>query len=94
MGIVMAKSKNYKGGQTIVVDKEGVKNFYANRVKEDIEWASLASEVTVTYTEPIGVKRPWAGRKKRKSTRALGTNPRAKGTNPRNKKGDTNGTIN
>jgi hypothetical protein len=40
--------------------------------------------VTITYKEPTSTVT--VIKRKRKSSRALGTNPRAKGTNPRAKK--------
>jgi hypothetical protein len=62
------------------------------RAKEDLEeykewlkeeeglWAALASSVDIKYKEV-----DWNGKlpKRRKGSRAIGTNPRAKGTNPR-----------
>ena len=45
--------------------------------------------VEISYKEPnpdLKIEKPI--KRKRKSTRALGTNPRAKGTNPRAKKND------
>ncbi len=62
------------------------------RAKEDIEehkewlkeqeelWAAMASSVDINYKEV-----DWNGKspKRRRGSRAVGTNPRAKGTNPR-----------
>jgi len=48
--------------------------------EEELLWVAMASPVDINYKVA-----DWNGKlpKRRKGSRALGTNPRAKGTNPR-----------
>jgi len=58
-------------------DRDAYKEF----LKEQEElWANMASAVSISYKEV-----DWDGKppKRRRGSRAVGTNPRAKGVNPR-----------
>jgi len=95
----MAKHDNRKKGYGVsglIGGKKSAINRYALRVKNDERYKELCSEVTIRFEEPKGILRPHlskTGKKKRVSTRSLGTNPRSKGTNPRNRKKENNGNT-
>ncbi len=95
----MAKHDNRKKGYGVsglIGSKKSAINKYAQRVKHDENFKALCGEVTIRFEEPKGILRPHLtkqGKKKRVSTRSLGTNPRSKGTNPRQRKKDENGNT-
>ncbi len=95
----MAKHENRKKGYGVsglIGGKKSAINRYALRVKHDERYKELCGEVTIRFEEPKGILRPHLtkqGKKKRVSTRSLGTNPRSKGTNPRQRKKDENGNT-